>query len=200
MRRERRFLFQRNWRAKGVAERVRFFRYVPPAPHLKMRVRIYRNAHGKFSHPESRKSSKDSRSRALARRWHDSAVAESNVNKALGFRVTEQPRVLHSAGRHSPENGTYRVLATIDTGENSYRVFGDLHVDDGTAELRLYRFEIPHQDEWFAERKINLPVAWPELAPLEQEVNGAEFVLVTPVTLDEAKATALFGASGPPVV
>ena len=94
----------------------------------------------------------------------------------------------------------YRVLATIDTGVTSYRVFADLHVGEGTAELRLYRFEIPQQDEWFAERKVNLPVAWPELAPLEQELNGAEFVLITPVFLDEAKAVALFGAAGPPVV
>jgi hypothetical protein len=150
--------------------------------------------------PIIRKMLRDSRSREFAKRRQDSAVSESIVNKTLPFRVTEHPRVFHSAGRHSPENGIYRVLATIDTGENSYRVFGDLHVGDGTAELRLYRFEIPHQDEWFAERKVNLPVPWPELAPLEQELNGAEFVLITPVTLDEAKASALFGASGPPVV
>ena len=122
------------------------------------------------------------------------------MKKTLPFRVTEHSRVFHSAGRHSPEDGTYRVLATIDTGLNSYRVFADLHVCDGMAELRLYRFEIPQQDEWFAERKVSLPVAWPELAPLEQHVNGAEFVLVTPVTLDEAKAVALFGVSGPPIV
>ena len=122
------------------------------------------------------------------------------VNKTLPFRVTDHPRVVRSPGRHSPENGVYRVLATIDTGVTSYRVFADLHVGEGTAELRLYRFEIPQQDEWFAERKVNLPVAWPELAPLEQELNGAEFVLITPVFLDEAKAVALFGAAGPPVV
>lgn len=150
--------------------------------------------------PVIRKLLRDSRSRTLAREWHDSAVAELIVNKSLPFRVTEHSRVLRSADRHSPADGTYRVLATIDNGTNSYRVFADLHVGDGTAELRLYRFEIPQQDEWFAERKVSLPVPWPELAPLEQAVNGAEFVLITPVTLDESKATALFGPSGPPVV
>lgn len=127
-------------------------------------------------------------------------MTESIANKTLPFRVSQHSPVVHSAGRYSPEDGTYRVLATIDTGANSYRVFADLNVGDGTAELRLYRFEIPQQDEWFAERKISVPVPWPELAPLEQELNGAEFVLITPVTLDEAKATALFGASGPPIV
>ena len=147
-----------------------------------------------------RKMRIDSPVAPLAGHWHHYAVAESKVSKTLSFRVTEHSRVFHSAGRHSPEDGTYRVIATIDTGVDTYRVFADLHVRDGMAELRMYRFEIPQQDEWFAERKITLSVPWPELAPLEQEVNGAEFVLITPVTLDEARAAALFGASGPPIV
>jgi len=155
-----------------------------------------------FLPPRIRKLLRDSHSRGGVGCWQNSTVAEEKVkvNKTLSFRVTEHSRVFHSAGRHSPEDGTYRVLATIEIGTKSYRVFADLHVGDGTAELRMYRFEIPQQDEWFAERKINIPVPWPELAPLEQELNGAEFVLITPVTLDEAKAAALFGGGGQPVV
>src|SRR5688572_23275815 len=94
--------------------------------------------------PRSRKLPKDSRSPAPRRGWHHATVAEQTVNKTLSLRVNEQSRIMHSADRISPADGTYRVLATIDSGGKSYRVFADLHVDDGLAELRLYRFEIPH--------------------------------------------------------
>ena len=136
-------------------------------------------------------------SRASRVRTHADVVVDMETNKTMSFHAT-QSRIVTSE-KPVPADGTYRVLATLDYRGSSYRVFADLNVDDGAAHLRVFRFEVPQQDEWFAERKINLPVVWTDLAPLEQEVNGAEFVLRAPVRIDEDTAIALFGPSGPPV-
>ena len=80
------------------------------------------------------------------------------------FRVpeTEQSRVMGPRSA-SLADGVYRVLATLVAGEKRYRVFAELLVDDGEAELRFYRFEVPTKDELFAERKIAVPVARSEV-------------------------------------
>jgi hypothetical protein len=130
-------------------------------------------------------------------RWHDSAVVEHEF-KTLSFRATEESRISERE-RGSPDEGTYRVLATLDWAGRIYRVFGDLNVGDGDAHLRLYRFELPQADEWYAERKVNITVPWPEIAPLKHKLNGAEFRLCTAVHLDATQAAALFGSDGPPM-
>ena len=123
-------------------------------------------------------------------------MSDTAVKSAHPFQETEPSR-FRVSGRHLPADGVYRVLATLDIGVSSYRVFGELLVDGGHTELRIYRFEVPAQDAWFAERKINLPVAESEITPVEHKVQGVEFVLCTPVRLDDAKASAVFGSAGP---
>lgn len=95
---------------------------------------------------------------------------------------------------------THRVLVTLTTGGKEYRIMGDLLIRQGTPELRLHRFDVPDANEWFAERKILLPVSDPKLVPLEHPVKGAEFLLSSSIALDEDAAAALFGPAGPPEV
>jgi hypothetical protein len=97
------------------------------------------------------------------------------------------------------QDGTYRVLASLVYGTRTYRVFGDLVARDGNAHLRCFRFELPSQDEWFAQRKISLPIATPEIVRLAHRISGAEFALCQPVHLDDAVASEFFGEAGPPV-
>jgi hypothetical protein len=129
---------------------------------------------------------------------HDVGVVETQMNKTMSFRTTETSRIL-GADRALVSDGTYRVLATLEYRDCSYRTFGDLNIDDGTAQLRVFRFELASADEWFAQRKMNLNVVWPDFALLEHKVDGAEFVLRAPVRLNEAEAAEFFGPSGPPV-
>lgn len=97
-------------------------------------------------------------------------------------------------------DGLYRVLATLIFGERSYRILGDLLIDAGDAQLQFYRFDVATQEDWFAERKLSIPIVRTDLAPIEHPVNGAEFVLCSPVRLDQAKAVDVFGHSGPPAM
>jgi hypothetical protein len=90
------------------------------------------------------------------------------------------------------------VLATLCVGEETYRVFADLHVIAEGAYLRLHRFDLPNGDDWLAERKINIPVVEPDIAPLEKRIGEVEYALSAPVWLDAAKAAAFFGRWGPP--
>jgi hypothetical protein len=119
------------------------------------------------------------------------------LNQTIPFLTAQRSRII-GAETHTLADGLYRVLATLIFGERSYRVLGDLLIDAGDAQLQFYRFDVSTQDEWFAERKLSVPVARTELAAIEQKVNGAEFVLCSPVRLDQAKAVAVFGNSGPP--
>jgi hypothetical protein len=102
------------------------------------------------------------------------------------------------ASEDAGSDSVHRVLATLNCGENSYRVVGDLLVHADATELRLFRFDVPNADEWFAERKILIPVSHPEIAPLKQNIRGVEFQLCEPLALDETTAAAVFGAAGPP--
>ena len=90
------------------------------------------------------------------------------------------------------------VLATLCIGEETYRVFADLVVTAGSAYLRLHRFDLPQGDDWLAERKINIPVAEPDTVPLETKLGQAEYMLSSPIWLDEATARVFFGRWGPP--
>ncbi len=83
-------------------------------------------------------------------------------------------------------------------GEETYRVFADLIVTAESAYLRLHRFDLPNGDDWFAERKINIPVAEPDIALLEQRLGEVEYSLSAPVWLDAVKAASFFGRWGPP--
>ena len=125
-------------------------------------------------------------------------VADSKLNRTLPFLAGERAARVIGPGESAPEDGTYRVLASLVAGEKTYRVFGDLKVERGHAVLRFFRFEQPGQDEWFTERKVNLPVPRPEIARLEHPVADAKYVLCSPVRLDESKAESVFGGSGPP--
>jgi hypothetical protein len=126
-------------------------------------------------------------------------VADSLLNQTMPFLTAQRSRVI-GAETHTLADGLYRVLATLIFGERSYRILADLLIDEGDAQLQFYRFDVSTQDEWFAERKLSVPVARTELAAIEQKVNGAEYVLCSPVRLDHAKAVAVFGNSGPPAV
>ncbi|MGH7956293.1 MAG: hypothetical protein ACREH8_04690 [Opitutaceae bacterium] len=119
------------------------------------------------------------------------------MNRTLPFPAADPTRGI-DAEKSSVADGTYRVLATLECGARSYRVFADLIASGGNAQLRIFRFELPGQNEWFAERKINIPISRPEIAPLPHKISGAEFVLCTPVRLDEAQGAAFFGEGGLP--
>jgi hypothetical protein len=121
------------------------------------------------------------------------------MNKTMSFRASEPSRVT-SADRALVGDGTYRVLATLEFRRCSYRVFADLNIDDGSAGLRVLRFDLPASGEWLMERAITIPIVWPDFAPLEHPVNGADFVLRVPVRLDESQAALFFGPSGPPAI
>lgn len=103
-----------------------------------------------------------------------------------------------SGGKGTPGNRKSTVLATLCVGEETYRLFADLVVTAESAYLRLHRFDLPSGDDWLAERKVNIPVAEPDIVPLETKLGSVEFVLLAPVWLDEATARAFFGRSGPP--
>jgi hypothetical protein len=152
---------------------------------------------GKFSHQNSRISSTVSRS-PRRQRWVDSRdVADFRSSKSLPFPVAERSR---PASQSTPQQkeGTYRVLATLVVGEESYRVFADMIVSAESAYLRLHRFDLPNGDDWFVERKFNIPVIQPDIVPLEKKLNDVEFILCFPVRLDETRAKAFFGRWGPP--
>jgi hypothetical protein len=120
------------------------------------------------------------------------------MSRSLPFLASERSRAA-GVGAAPVSDGSYKVLATLVAGAKSYRILAEMVVEDEKACLRFYRFDVPPRDEWFAERKINLPIARPEIAPLKQHVAGAEFVLCAAVCLEESEVEEIFGASGPPV-
>ena len=126
-------------------------------------------------------------------------VSDPRMNKTLSYLAPERTRIV-GREREQLADGDYRVLATLLYGERSYRVFADLCVENGSAELRLHRFDHVSGDEWFVERKVTLHVAQPELLPLPQKVNGTDFQLCAPLRLDETKAAVVFGPAGPPAM
>ena len=127
-------------------------------------------------------------------------VAQSTLNmkRTHPFPATTPSRT-STAGRVAIGAGTYRVLATLEHGSGTYRVLADLIVGDNEAQLRLFRFTLPRQDEWFSERKVNLLVSHPEIVPLVENIGDAEYVLRDPMRLDEVDAAAVFGEGGPPI-
>lgn len=120
------------------------------------------------------------------------------LNRTIPYRAGGRSQFVDTAREESISDGTYKVLATLRTGGGSYRILGDLVVDEGRAELRFYRFEVPTADDWFAERKLSVPVRRAELAPFEHQVSGADYVLFPHVHLNEDIAASVFGSSGPP--
>jgi len=132
-------------------------------------------------------------------RRNDPHVGHStlNIEQTLPF-LAAAPGRRSSVERISIADGTHRVLATLECGARTYRVLADLIVTGQDAHLRLYRFELPSQDEWFAERKLNLSLSNPEIVPLTENIGDAEFVLREPVHLDDTDVAALFGEAGPP--
>ena len=124
-------------------------------------------------------------------------MGDSMRNRTAPFRVIEQSRIIGSE-KPSISDGVYRVLATLDSGGKLYRIFAELIVDDGKAQLRFRGFEAPTRDEWLAGQKLSVPVTQPEIAPLEQKINGADFMLCAPVRLDEREMKAVFGSNEPP--
>ena len=98
-----------------------------------------------------------------------------------------------------PADGTYQVLATLVAGSRSYRIVAELEVLNGEGQLRFYRFEVPAREEWFAERKVCLPIQHPEIVPLQHRIVGAEYVLQSPVRLNQARVEEIFGGPIPPV-
>jgi hypothetical protein len=117
-------------------------------------------------------------------------------NTTAPFHSAESSRIIGREPRLS--DGTCRVLATLECGEKTYRVVAELLVRDDVAQLRVHRFDLPDREEWFAERKLMLPVSRPELVRLEAPVKEVEFALAAPVRLDEHTMAVLFGPSGPP--
>jgi hypothetical protein len=136
----------------------------------------------------------------FGRSRNDRGVAQSTLNmkQTLPFLAAAPGRATR-VGRVSLAEGSYRVLASLEFGASMYRVLADLIVTDQGAQLRLYRFELPGQDEWFSERKLNLTVPNPEIVPLVENIGDAEYVLREPVRLDGTDAAAVFGDAGPPV-
>lgn len=124
-------------------------------------------------------------------------MVDSKRNGTMPFRAPESSRVI-GRERHTVADGTYKVLATLQSGERSYRVAGELLVLGEGAQLRMYRFHVADHGEWVAERKIILPLAYPEIAAAEQPTKDFDFVLCDPVALDEATAATMFGPLGPP--
>lgn len=124
-------------------------------------------------------------------------MAEIRTNKSSSFLVAERPRSVSEAATPRKE-GTYRVLATLIVGMESYRVFADMIVSAESAYLRFHRFDLPNGDDWTAERKISVPVIQPDIAPLEKKLGDVEFILCFPVRLEEIKAKSIFGFWGPP--
>ncbi len=115
----------------------------------------------------------------------------------MAFLPAERSRTV-GRERTPLSNGSYEVLATLEAGEQSYGVFAELIVDGGNAYLRMHRFDVPDGAEWLVERKVNVPVHWPEIEPLEPKAKGAEFRLRSPVPLDDESVAAVFGPAGPP--
>jgi hypothetical protein len=152
---------------------------------------------GRFSHRNSRISCTVSRSPRWRADGEIADVADHRSNKSLPLLASERSRSVVQAPSETPD-GTYRVLATITVGDESYRVFADLKVNDGNAYLRLHRFDLPNGDDWFVERKMSIPVLQTDIIPLDKKLNDVEFILTTPLRLDEARAKAFFGRWGPP--
>ena len=125
-------------------------------------------------------------------------MAELKAPRTLSYLASEQSRVI-GRERDSIPDGEYRVLATLIAGERSYRVFADLVMHSGDAELALHRFDHVTGDEWFVDRKVKLHLPHVELAPMPN-LNGASFRLSAPLRLDEVKAAVVFGPSGPPEI
>ena len=118
---------------------------------------------------------------------------------AIPFRATERATII---GREESKitDGTYKVLATLIAGDKTYRLTSELMVRNGNAQLRLHRFDVANSDQWFAERKVVVPLPNAEVAPLEHRLKEVEFVLRTPITLDPETVEKIFGPSGPPEV
>lgn len=124
-------------------------------------------------------------------------MADTMLYRTVPFRAGGRDHLVDTP-RELVADGTYRVLATLRAGERSYRVLGDLVVDEGDAELRFYRFQVATADEWFAERKMSVSVRRAELARCEYQVSGADYVLHPHVHLSEENTAAVFGSSGLP--
>ena len=118
---------------------------------------------------------------------------------AVPFRVTERSTIV---GRQEPPiaDGSYKVLATLIAGDKTYRLTSELVVRNGNAQLRLHRFGVADSEQWFAERKVSIPLPNAELAPLEHPLKEVHFMLRSPVALDDETAEKIFGPDGPPQV
>ena len=118
---------------------------------------------------------------------------------AVPFRVTERSTIV---GRQEPPiaDGSYKVLATLIAGDKTYRLTSELMVRNGNAQLRLHRFGVADSDQWYADRKVVIPLPDAELAPLDHRLKDVEFMLRAPVALDDETAGKVFGPNGPPEV
>ena len=94
----------------------------------------------------------------------------------------------------SAGDGTYRVLVTFSQGGESYRVVAELSVM-GTKALLSFHPLGRRPEERNPMTKVQLAITRPQLVPLEERLNGVDYILSSPVPLDEAAAKAVFGST-----
>src|SRR5687768_6516086 len=92
-----------------------------------------------------------------------------------------------------PADGAYQVLATLSQGAESYRIFAELFIEGSNSHLRFHRFGGDRDDTGLAARKWQVHITRPQLQSLQVPLTGVHYSLSSPVLLDEAVATAVFG-------
>jgi hypothetical protein len=91
-------------------------------------------------------------------------------------------------------DGRYKVLAHLNYPGGTQRVVADLLVTAGKAQLVFEWYVTPSGDK----PKTAIYVERDELDHFESKQWDADFLLRTPVWLDEEKAKLVFGPSGRP--
>src|SRR5688500_1240020 len=91
------------------------------------------------------------------------------------------------------DDGTYQVLVKLTHGVESYRVIAELVISGQSAHLQFHRFAGASNDGSSSVRKVQVTIARSQLQLAQSLLKGVDYILSSPVHLDEAAAKAVFG-------
>ena len=90
-------------------------------------------------------------------------------------------------------DGTYQVLVKLSQGVESYRVVAELVISGQNAHLQVHRLGGLSNEGNSSTRKVQVNIARPQLQLAQSLLKGVDYILSSPVHLDEAAAKAVFG-------
>ena len=90
-------------------------------------------------------------------------------------------------------DGSYQVLVKLSQGGESYRVVAELVISGQNAHLQIHRLAGACDEGNSSTHKVQVNIARPQLHLAQSVVKGVDYILSSPVQLDEAATKAVFG-------